>query len=225
MRIGEVAEQTGLSISNIRFYEKKGLIEPNREQESRYRDYSYDDVTRLRQIILYRKVDLPIETISLLVHNETSIENVMEQQLLDLREKQKMLQGSIDLCQKIVEDQSYEDIDVNYYLDYVKEEEAHGVRFAQIDDVLADFASFTQFNRIVGDPSIPYVWGKPWMNRLVLVLWCIMWIAIPVIGIIDEFLDPAGVSFKMLLFWIVWMLFFGLTFLQFRKKKNDEMTL
>lgn len=225
MRIGEVAEQTGLSISNIRFYEKKGLIEPNREQESRYRDYSYDDVTRLRQIILYRKMDLPIETISLLVHNETSIENVMEQQLLDLREKQKMLQGSIDLCQKIVEDQSYEDIDVNYYLDYVKEEEAHGVRFAQIDDVLADFASFTQFNRIVGDPSIPYVWGKPWMNRLVLVLWYIMWIAIPVIGIIDEFLDPAGVSLKMLLFWIVWMLFFGLTFLQFRKRKNVEMTL
>ena len=31
MRIGEVAEQTGLSISNIRFYEKKGLIKPDRE--------------------------------------------------------------------------------------------------------------------------------------------------------------------------------------------------
>ena len=26
MKIGEVAKQTGLSISNIRFYEKKGLI-------------------------------------------------------------------------------------------------------------------------------------------------------------------------------------------------------
>ena len=31
MRIGEVAEQTGLSISNIRFYEKKGLIKSDRE--------------------------------------------------------------------------------------------------------------------------------------------------------------------------------------------------
>ena len=37
MRIGEVAEKTGLSISNIRFYEKKGLIGPEREAESKYR--------------------------------------------------------------------------------------------------------------------------------------------------------------------------------------------
>ena len=35
MKIGEAAKETGLSISNIRFYEKKGLLEPEREAESR----------------------------------------------------------------------------------------------------------------------------------------------------------------------------------------------
>ena len=29
MRIGEIAKRTGLNISNIRFYERKGLLAPN----------------------------------------------------------------------------------------------------------------------------------------------------------------------------------------------------
>lgn len=33
MKIGEAAKETGLSISNIRFYEKKGLLEPARDQK------------------------------------------------------------------------------------------------------------------------------------------------------------------------------------------------
>ncbi len=40
MRIGEIAKRTGLKISNIRFYERKGLLTPKREQDSQYRDYT-----------------------------------------------------------------------------------------------------------------------------------------------------------------------------------------
>ena len=32
MRIGEIAERTGLNISNVRFYERKGLLTPERER-------------------------------------------------------------------------------------------------------------------------------------------------------------------------------------------------
>ena len=91
MRIGEVAERTGLSISNIRFYEKKGLIEPDREQESKYRDYTEEDVKRLKEIILYRKMDMPIETIYQLIMKEVTVQVVLEQQLEDLKEKQKTM--------------------------------------------------------------------------------------------------------------------------------------
>ena len=34
MRISEVAKLTGLADSNIRFYEKKGLLAPQRETDS-----------------------------------------------------------------------------------------------------------------------------------------------------------------------------------------------
>ena len=50
MRIGEIAEKTGLSISNIRFYEKKGLIGPDREKESKYRNYTDGDLDRIKRM-------------------------------------------------------------------------------------------------------------------------------------------------------------------------------
>ena len=100
MRIGEVAERTGLSISNIRFYEKKGLIEPDREQESKYRDYTEEDVKRIKEIILYRKMDLPIETIYQIMTKDVSIQNVLKQQLEDLQEKQKTIQGAMIYVRK-----------------------------------------------------------------------------------------------------------------------------
>ena len=39
MRIGKVAKQVGVTVEAIRFYEKKGLIEPPGRNESGYRDY------------------------------------------------------------------------------------------------------------------------------------------------------------------------------------------
>ena len=40
MTIKDVEERTGLSRSNIRFYEKEKLIEPSRNESNGYRDYS-----------------------------------------------------------------------------------------------------------------------------------------------------------------------------------------
>ena len=61
MRISEVAGLTGLNVSNIRFYERKGLLTPVREEESRYRDYTEEDVRRIKRILLYRKMGIPVE--------------------------------------------------------------------------------------------------------------------------------------------------------------------
>ena len=43
MTIKEVEERTGLTRSNIRFYEKEKLIEPSRNDKNGYRDYSEKD--------------------------------------------------------------------------------------------------------------------------------------------------------------------------------------
>lgn len=64
MKIGQAAQLTGLTISNIRFYERKGLLEPERNDQSKYRNYSEQDIRRLKQIILYRKMNMPIEKVA-----------------------------------------------------------------------------------------------------------------------------------------------------------------
>lgn len=52
MRIGEVAERSGVSIDTIRFYEKKGLLDPAQIQRSPngYRAYTSEIVERLVMI-------------------------------------------------------------------------------------------------------------------------------------------------------------------------------
>ena len=50
MTIKEVEERTGLTRSNIRFYEKEKLIEPSRNDKNGYRDYSEKDVENIKKI-------------------------------------------------------------------------------------------------------------------------------------------------------------------------------
>lgn len=69
--IKELAEKTGIISNAIRFYEKKGLLKPERT-ESNYRVYSAEDVTRLEQILLYRKMGFSIEDIKELLEKNSS---------------------------------------------------------------------------------------------------------------------------------------------------------
>ncbi len=209
MRIGEVAEKTGLSISNIRFYEKKGLIGPEREAESKYRNYTEEDFLRIQQIILLRKMDISVETIGKLLENEITMEDVLEQQLLDLKNKQMVIQGSIDLCQKMIADQAFDEVDVNYYNDYVKEEEANGTQFAKIDDFIDDFSNFTRYDYFMGWHIFPY----HWMNRVARGVWCAIFILAPILCIVDDIWEGEQIGFLHILFLVAWFMAFGLSFM------------
>ena len=50
MKIKNVEERTGLSRSNVRFYEKEKLIEPSRNESNGYRDYSENDVENIKKM-------------------------------------------------------------------------------------------------------------------------------------------------------------------------------
>jgi len=90
MKISEVAEITGLEISTIRFYERKGLILPDREKGSTYRSYTDEDVNRLKAIILYRKMDLSIEM----------IKSIIPQKMTDYDSIQRGSDKAREHCQK-----------------------------------------------------------------------------------------------------------------------------
>lgn len=61
MRIGVLAEQLGTTSHAIRFYEQRGLLPAPARDASGYREYTADDVERLRLLIGLRQLDIPLE--------------------------------------------------------------------------------------------------------------------------------------------------------------------
>ena len=66
-RIGEVAELSGVSSANIRYYEKEGLLVPGVRGENSYRLYSDADVHHLRFIRLCRAMDMSLDEVRTLL--------------------------------------------------------------------------------------------------------------------------------------------------------------
>lgn len=220
MKIGEVAKLTGLTVSNIRFYEKKGLLEPAREVESDYRNYSEEDVERLKLIILYRKMDISVENIYMLLQEKISLKEVLERTLEDLYEKSEMLKGSIELCEKVLAEGNGSKINVDGYLDYVRSEESRGTRYAEIEEFLEEIADFMQVNKFRGDPYIGRVFRNPWVVRVLSVLVLALYVVVPVIDVLET-LDAGGkISGTRLLMWLVLWLILATGFVRYRKWRN-----
>ena len=62
-RIGEAAQQSGVSAANIRYYEKEGLLSPSVRGDNSYRLYSGTDVHQLRFIRLCRAMDMSLDEV------------------------------------------------------------------------------------------------------------------------------------------------------------------
>lgn len=60
MRIGELAEATGLTVRALRHYEAVGLLEPVARTDSGYRRYDADDAERLYAIVALRRLGLSL---------------------------------------------------------------------------------------------------------------------------------------------------------------------
>lgn len=50
MQIGQLAQQAGVAIDTVRYYERQGLLPPPQRRASGYREYGAQDVSRLRFI-------------------------------------------------------------------------------------------------------------------------------------------------------------------------------
>lgn len=62
LSIGDLAVRTGLSVSAIRFYEKRGLISPDRN-DGNQRRFAGSDIRRLSFILIAQQIGLTIDQI------------------------------------------------------------------------------------------------------------------------------------------------------------------
>ena len=103
MNINELERLTGITKQNIRFYEKKGLLHPARNSENNYREYTKEDLTRLKAVKLLRKLDLPLEDIRKILQDEELLSEALSQHLKTLQEKQQELSACIDVCNNLLQ--------------------------------------------------------------------------------------------------------------------------
>ena len=130
MGIKEAEEATGISRQNIRFYERQGLLYPARNKNNSYREYTEEDILRLKEIRLLRKLGMPVEEIRRLLDGETQLQPALAEQERRLEAEAEKLKACCRFCRKIHES-SLKEMDVDQYLNQMEEEEKKGAVFAK----------------------------------------------------------------------------------------------
>ena len=74
MNIKELERRTGITKQNIRFYERKGLLNPVRNEGNNYREYVEEDVKTLEVVKILRKLDMSIEDIHRILQKEVELD-------------------------------------------------------------------------------------------------------------------------------------------------------
>lgn len=226
MKIGEVANETGLSISNIRFYEKKGLLVPSRKEESGYRDYTAEDVNRLKMILLYRKMGLPIETIYLVFQERVSLKVALERQTQELLKKKEEIIASLDLCEKVSRAADIQNINVDTYLEYVVEEEEKGKLFVEIQEIVDDFTEYTGLRHYVqGNGHIARFFNNPKLIPIISAIWLTCCILLPIFAMLESYVSYGFISFQLVAFCIMWVIIMLVPFFKYHfvdKNRGDN---
>ena len=191
MKINQVEELTGIPKKNIRFYEDEGLIDPGRSPSNGYRNYSLKDVEQLERIKLRRKLDVSCENIRRLSRGETTISQVMEDQLLKIRP----LQTDLDHVSRVAEllkeeNRSFQEFKAQDYLETITKMEKEGIRFMNVQKsdvrklrkaaILSALVSIGFFILMI----ILILWGNsvdPIPSYVVMIF--ILMLGVPVIGV------------------------------------------
>lgn len=109
MTVNEVSKLSGVSIRCLQYYDKIGLLIPEKYSEAGYRLYGYSSLERLQQILLFRELEFPLKEIKQIIdspgYNKTDV--ILQQidlltlkkqridSLIEFAERLKMKEGNI----------------------------------------------------------------------------------------------------------------------------------
>ena len=148
MKIKQVEELVDITRKNIRFYEEQGLLSVGRA-ENGYREYGMEDVKRLKQIRLLRRLSIPIEDIKLLFHGKYTLEDVLERQQVQLEHQKESIHRTQLYCRQLLESRPrLETLDVDSCLEQMDRLEQEGVMF--MDETRRDIHRKKQRGAIMG---------------------------------------------------------------------------
>lgn len=105
MTVTQVSHMLGLSTRMLRYYEQKGLIASRRQTGYAYRMYDGEAVSRLRQIILLRRLRLSLEQIGQALGDPTAQEaiRIFQGKLAELDGEREALKAVRDILGELLE--------------------------------------------------------------------------------------------------------------------------
>lgn len=101
MNAKQAEAATGISRRNLRFYEQQGLIQPHRNPENDYREYSQKDIEDLKLIRTLRMLDVPLEDIGACLKGSMTLAEVSEAQEKRLQKKQQEVETALRFCREL----------------------------------------------------------------------------------------------------------------------------
>lgn len=138
MTIKKVEQLLKIPRATVRFYEKEGLVNPSRKGNG-YRDYSDEDVEKLRKVIILRKIGMSVEDINDIFDGTMSMSEVLDTNIIKLQKQMNELKGAIILSKKMREDDvEISSLDTGRYWNTIDEEEKQGNSFIDVAKDIAD---------------------------------------------------------------------------------------
>lgn len=133
ININQVEQVTGVSKRNIRFYEKEGLVVPERNDTNGYRVYGEEDIWRIKVIKMLRMLDMPLNDIREVLEKEQTLDQAISNQKDRLEEKTQELSAAIGFCKQLKNKEIHE-LDVDQYLDQMEHASNEGFFTGWIND-------------------------------------------------------------------------------------------
>ena len=127
MHIQELETRTGLDRATIRYYEKEGLICPNRLQNG-YRDYSKKDLEDLLRIKLLRMLDVPLDQIIMIRKGKVTVGAALTHRFNMLNDERQHLDQIEAVCNELIRSTCvFDELDPVPYLAMFSEELPHKI--------------------------------------------------------------------------------------------------
>lgn len=94
MKIGEVAAELAVEVHVLRHWDEMGVVSPDRSSTGR-REYSGEDLTRLRVVLASRRVGMSLPDIRAVLHRgEPDRSAVISRRIRDIRNQRAYLDSS-----------------------------------------------------------------------------------------------------------------------------------
>lgn len=129
MKINELEKMLNISRANIRFYEKEGLLTPERKDNG-YREYDKNEIAILKKIIIYRKLGISIPNIKDIFNGTLALSEAIDNSMSSISSELTELVVSAKLCKELqtqcVENSNFDEI---YYWSEIQRMESLGEEF------------------------------------------------------------------------------------------------